>query len=67
LYDPKTSEKLTDSLNSEIIAEGHAMVPTKLKAWERGFGDVLKALKANEEAAIKDRRGLWEYGDLRDD
>jgi staphylococcal nuclease domain-containing protein 1 len=67
LYDPKTSEKLTDSLNSEIIAEGHAMVPTKLKPWERGFGDVLKALKVNEEQAISDRRGLWEYGDLRDD
>lgn len=67
LYDPKTSEKLTDSLNSEIIAEGHAMVPTKLKPWERGFGDVLKALKVNEEQAIANRRGLWEYGDLRDD
>jgi staphylococcal nuclease domain-containing protein 1 len=67
LYDPKTSEKLTESLNSEIVAEGHAMVPTKLKAWERGFGDVLKLLKVTEQEAIDSRRGLWEYGDLRDD
>jgi staphylococcal nuclease domain-containing protein 1 len=67
LFDPKNSAKITESLNGEIIAEGHAMVPTKLKPWERSFGDVLKAYKAHEEQAIADRRGLWEYGDLRED
>ena len=67
LYDPNVSEKLTDSINTEIITEGHAMVPRKLKAWERGFGDVLKVLREREEEAIEARRGLWEYGDLRDD
>ena len=67
LFDPKNSAKLTDSINTEIIAEGHAMVPTKLKPWERGFGDVLKVLKEKQEDAILNRRGLWEYGDLRED
>lgn len=67
LYDQNTSENLTDSINSDIIAEGHAMVPRKLKAWERGFGDVLKVLREKEEEAISGRKGLWEYGDLRED
>ena len=38
LFDPKTSDKLTESINSEIVAEGLAMVPRKLKPWERSFG-----------------------------
>ncbi|KAI9047064.1 hypothetical protein LZ554_009138 [Drepanopeziza brunnea f. sp. 'monogermtubi'] len=66
LYDTN-SKNLTDSINSDIVADGHAMVPRKLKAWERGFGDVLKSLREKEEQAIADRRGLWEYGDLRED
>jgi staphylococcal nuclease domain-containing protein 1 len=67
LYDPAVSEKLTDSINAEIVYQGHALVPKKLKAWERGFGDVLKALREKEAEAEKLHRGLWEYGDLRDD
>lgn len=67
LFDAKNSLKPTDSLNSEIIAEGHAMVPTKLRPWEKSFGDVLKSYKVHQEQAISDRRGLWEYGDLRED
>lgn len=67
LFDPNLSEKITDSLNAELVAAGHAMVPTKLKSWERSFGDVIKLLREKEEEAIQSRRGLWEYGDLRDD
>lgn len=67
LYDQSTSEKLTDSINAEIIAEGHAMVPKKLKAWERGFGDVLKTLREKMDAAKTERLGMWEYGDLTED
>jgi staphylococcal nuclease domain-containing protein 1 len=67
LYDQSTSEKLTDSINAEIISEGHAMVPKKLKAWERGFGDVLKTLREKMDAAKLERLGMWEYGDLTED
>lgn len=67
LFDPSYSEKLTDSINSEIVSAGHAMVPQNLKTWESSFGDVLKTMKDKEEEAIRSRRGLWEYGDLRDD
>lgn len=68
LFDPKTSDKLTESINSEVVAEGLAMVPRKLKAWERSFGDVLNALKKVETIAKDDeRRGMWEYGDLTED
>ena len=67
LYNTKGSKDVANSLNVDIVAEGHAMVPTKLKSWERGFGDVLKILREKQEEAISGRRGLWEYGDLRDD
>jgi staphylococcal nuclease domain-containing protein 1 len=56
-----------ETINSEIIAEGHAMVPRKLQKWELSMSDILKGLAEKQEEAIQDRRGLWEYGDLRDD
>lgn len=67
LYDHKTSQNLTDSLNAQIVEDGHAMVPTKLKGWERGFSDVLKALREKEADAKLKRLGMWEYGDLSED
>ena len=94
LFDPTVSEGGKDSLNAELIAEGLAMVPRKLKPWEsnaplgssgsgegggssgvttatssHGAADVglLKILKDKEDAAKKDRKGIWEYGDLTDD
>ncbi len=56
-----------ENINAVIVAEGHAMVPRKLTAWERGFDDALKALKDKETEAYEGRLGLWEYGDMRDD
>ncbi|KAH8660668.1 hypothetical protein BGZ60DRAFT_381959 [Tricladium varicosporioides] len=67
LYDHNTSQNLTDSLNAQIVEDGHAMVPTKLKGWERGFSDVLKALREKEADAKLKRLGMWEYGDLSED
>lgn len=67
LFDPKQSQALDQSINADIIAEGLVMVPRKLKAWERGSGDVLEGLKAKESEAKVGRRGIWEYGDLTED
>jgi len=67
LMDPKHAASLDQSLNAEVVAEGLAMVPRKLKPWERGAGDVLKGLKEKEAAAKESRRGMWEYGDLTED
>jgi len=67
LFDEKTSGSKKDSINADIVSEGLAMVPRKLKAWERGFSDVLKDLKDRENQAKEDRRGMWEYGDLTED
>lgn len=67
LLDPKASESLQHSLNADIVGEGLAMVPRKLKGWERAATDVLSALKAKEEEAKKERKGMWEYGDLTED
>ncbi|KAF4550460.1 Hypothetical protein D9617_17g047280 [Elsinoe fawcettii] len=67
LFDPKKSDKADQSVNAEVVAEGLAMVPRKLKAWERGATDVLQGLKKREEEAKSERRGQWEYGDLTED
>ncbi|KAI9772735.1 MAG: hypothetical protein M1840_000330 [Geoglossum simile] len=67
LFDPKVSGSLLESYNADIVAEGLAMVPKKLRAWEGAATDVLSALKTKEEEAKKGRRGMWEYGDLTED
>lgn len=68
LFDPKASSTLQESLNADVIGEGLAMVPRKLKAWERvGTDTLLKALRVKEDEAKKERKGMWEYGDLTED
>ena len=68
LFDAGKSEKVEDSLNAELVAEGLAMVPRKMKAWEKAVGEaVLARLKEREREAKEERRGMWEYGDLTAD
>ncbi|KAF2202327.1 hypothetical protein GQ43DRAFT_369387 [Delitschia confertaspora ATCC 74209] len=67
LFDPKESGSQEQSLNAEIVSEGLAMVPRKLKAWERSAGDLVADLKKRETVAKEERRGMWEYGDLTED
>ncbi|KAK3075315.1 hypothetical protein LTR53_001516 [Teratosphaeriaceae sp. CCFEE 6253] len=55
------------SVNAEIVSEGLAMVPKKLRPFERSAGDVLADLRKREAEAKEGRRGLWEYGDLTED
>ncbi|KAI9814326.1 MAG: hypothetical protein M1832_005906 [Thelocarpon impressellum] len=67
IFDPKVSGSLQESLNADVVAEGLAMVPRKLRPWERAATEVLTALRAKEEEAKKERKGMWEYGDLTED
>lgn len=67
LFDPKESKTGEDSVNAEVISEGLAMVPKKLRAWERSATDVLAALNKRQVTAKEERRGQWEYGDLTED
>ncbi|KAL5338550.1 hypothetical protein BJX70DRAFT_366161 [Aspergillus crustosus] len=67
LLDPSESKNLDQSINAEIVREGLAMVPKKLKAWERASGETLSALRNLEDEAKSERRGIWEYGDLTED
>lgn len=67
LLDPSVSKSLDESINAEVVREGLAMVPKKLKAWERAAGETLTSLRALESEAKEDRRGMWEYGDLTED
>lgn len=64
LFDPKESKTGDQSLNAEVISEGLAIVPKKLRAWERGANDILDALKKRQDQAKEERRGMWEYGEL---
>lgn len=67
LLDPTVSKSLENSINADVIAEGLAMVPRKLKNWERASQDTVSNLRTLEEAAKEERRGIWEYGDLTED
>ncbi|KAF3014257.1 hypothetical protein G7054_g7521 [Neopestalotiopsis clavispora] len=63
------SQSFTESVNKDIVAAGLALIPTKLKAWERGAQstEVLKKLRQIETQAKSERRGMWEYGDITED
>ncbi|RKU44320.1 hypothetical protein DL546_005982 [Coniochaeta pulveracea] len=71
IYDPHAEgvDKANASVNREVIRNGHAMVPRKLRPWERSpaFAPVLKSLKEAERQAKEERLGMWEYGDLTED
>jgi staphylococcal nuclease domain-containing protein 1 len=71
IFDPKAegSDTVTQSVNRDVILGGHAMVPRKLKAWERSraFEPILKNLREGEAKAKEDRLGMWEYGDITED
>lgn len=67
LLDPKISTKIEESINAEVVREGLAMIPTKLKGWERQATETLSRLGELQEEAKKGRRGMWEYGDLTED
>jgi staphylococcal nuclease domain-containing protein 1 len=67
LLDPANSKSLDQSINADIVHEGMAMVPRKLKAWERASAETLSNLRELEDEAKAERRGMWEYGDLTED
>jgi staphylococcal nuclease domain-containing protein 1 len=58
---------LEQSINAEVIREGLAMVPRKLKSWEKAASETLTRLKKLEEEAKAGRLGMWEYGELDED
>jgi staphylococcal nuclease domain-containing protein 1 len=67
LFDQKRlGEDPENSVNADLVSEGLAMVPRKLKAWEKGVA-LLGALKKKEAVAIDEHRGMWEYGDATAD
>ncbi|EEH42596.2 uncharacterized protein PADG_07416 [Paracoccidioides brasiliensis Pb18] len=67
LLDPLESKSLKQSINADVIREGLAMVPRKLKSWERSAGETLAYLEKLQEEAKEGRKGMWEYGDLTED
>ncbi len=67
LMDPKSADDLEHSINAEVIKEGLAIVPTKLKPWERSAKETLASLQRLKEKAAHDRLGQFEYGDLTED
>lgn len=67
LMDPKSSDSIDQSVNADIVAEGLALVPRKLRAFEKAGTETLAKLKEREKEAKENRRGMWEYGDLTED
>ncbi|KAK7970402.1 hypothetical protein PG988_009475 [Apiospora saccharicola] len=72
LFDSTSSSNkgtFTDSVNKEVVANGHAMIPKKLKNWEKGptSVEILTKLREVESQAKQERMGMWEYGDITED
>ncbi|KAI4254765.1 MAG: hypothetical protein LQ352_002921 [Teloschistes flavicans] len=68
MFDPNGRGKDEEvNVNEEVVAEGLAMVPRKLKAWEHARGNSIKKMKELEEEAKRERMGMWEYGDLTEE
>jgi len=67
LFDEKElGDKAEDSVNALLVKQGLAMVPRKLKTWEKG-APILKSLKKDEDEAKDNHAGCWEYGDVTAD
>ncbi|PPJ50277.1 hypothetical protein CBER1_04885 [Cercospora berteroae] len=66
LMDTKAPNPL-ETINADVVTEGLAMVPKKLRPFERAAPEVLADLKKREQEAKDERRGMWEYGDLTED
>lgn len=58
----KPSANILESVNAFLIQEGLALVPFKLRPFERAYSDVLAKLKKEEQKTKDERRGIWEYG-----
>lgn len=67
LMDPEQASSSTKSINAEVVSEGLAMVPKKLRPFERAAPAILQDLREREAVAKSERRGMWEYGDLTED
>ena len=67
LFEKDLEAKESESINAELVEQGLAMVPRKLRAWEKtgnGAEQLLTTFKEKEKEAKEGRRGMWEYGDL---
>ena len=67
VFDPEKGEDESKSFNAEVVSEGLAMVSRKLKPWEARRTDLIKGMRAKEDEAKEERKGMWEYGDLTED
>jgi len=54
LYDADDNKTpgATETINGDIVAEGHAMVPTMRKTWERAYPKVLETLTEQQRVNI---------------
>lgn len=66
LLDPK-APSIEQSINAELVKEGLAHVPSKLKPFERAATETLAGLKKLQQEASENRRGMFEFGDLISD
>lgn len=61
------SKNSLDTINADIVSAGLAMVPRKLRPFERAAPDHLADMKKREAVAKDQKLGIWEYGDLTED
>lgn len=69
LFDPQDGKGMEpeNSVNTELVEEGVAMVSRKPRRWELAQAATMGFLKGRESVAGNERRGMWEYGDPTED
>lgn len=65
LFDAHSSTSAKESLNKEMVRHGWTRVEhgAGSRGWQRAYNDIIKELQLSEKQAMKERKGLWEYGD----
>lgn len=67
LYDPKKPGDVASSVNAALIEEGLALVPRKVRPFEKAYQDTLTLFKKKEDVVREEHVGIWEYGDFTED
>ncbi|KAI8093293.1 uncharacterized protein BX664DRAFT_329393 [Halteromyces radiatus] len=63
VYDPVQSTSAEASINLEMVRDGQAIVTPKVR-YAAAYPDIIKSLQEAENAARRERIGMFEYGDI---
>ncbi|KAG8899320.1 hypothetical protein FRB99_006782 [Tulasnella sp. 403] len=64
LIDPADSSSPTDSINTQLVREGYAVIDRKGCKYYSAYPTILKRLESDTQEAKTTRSGMFEFGDV---